>query len=115
MARAPQFDLCHLKAEHGGDAVNEALQIRRQAELKASLSVSGERCRRHYARADERATQAAFQPNKLVSNQQRLRFLQIARVETFSEPAVDRSQQFASLLRLALRAPEARHAHCGAT
>ena len=65
MARAPQFDLCHLKAEHGSDAVNEALQICRQAELKASLSVSGERCRRHDARADERATQAAFQPNKL--------------------------------------------------
>jgi hypothetical protein len=67
MARAPQFDLCHLKAEHGSDAVNEALQICRQAELKASLSVSGERCRRHDARADERTTQAAFQPNKLVS------------------------------------------------
>ena len=65
MAHAPQFDLCHLKAEHGSDAVNEALQICRQAELKASLSVSGERCRRQ--RADERTTQAAFQPNKLVS------------------------------------------------
>ena len=23
-ARAPQFDLCHLKAEHGSDAVNES-------------------------------------------------------------------------------------------
>ena len=34
MARAPQFDLCHLKAEHGSDAVNEALQICRQAELR---------------------------------------------------------------------------------
>ncbi len=66
-ARAPQFDLCHLTAEHGSDAVNEALQICRQAELKASLSVSGERCRRHDARADERTTQAAFLPNKLVS------------------------------------------------
>ena len=52
-ARAPQFDLCHLKAEHDNDAVNEALQICRQAELKASLSVSGERCRRYDARADD--------------------------------------------------------------
>src|SRR5580704_11059183 len=33
--------------------------------------------------------------------QQRLRLFQIARVEAFSEPAVDRSEQFASLLRLA--------------
>ena len=44
----------------------------------------------------------------------RLRLLQIARVKPFSEPAVDRSQQFASLLRLALVTPEAREAHCGA-
>ena len=46
--------------------------------------------------------------------QQRLRFLQIARVEAFSEPAVDRSEQFARLLRLAPVAPEVREAHCGA-
>ena len=46
--------------------------------------------------------------------QQRLRLLQIERVEPFSEPAVDRSEQFASLLRLALVTPEAREAHCGA-
>ena len=39
--------------------------------------------------------------------QQRLRLFQIARVETFGEPAVDRSEQFASLLRLPLVAPEA--------
>ena len=32
----------------------------------------------------------------------------------FSEPAVHRSEQFASLLRLSLVTPEARHAHCGA-
>ena len=52
-ARARQFDLCHSKAEHDNDPVNEALQICRQAQLKASLSVSGERCRRYYARADD--------------------------------------------------------------
>ena len=40
--------------------------------------------------------------------------LQIARVEAFGEPAVDRSKQFASLLRLALITPEPRHAHRGA-
>ena len=44
--------------------------------------------------------------------QQRLRFLQIARVEPFSEPPVNGSQQFARLLHLALVAPEAGHAHC---
>ena len=37
--------------------------------------------------------------------QQRLRLLQIARVEAFSEPPVNRSQQFARLLHLALVAP----------
>src|SRR6478752_2834468 len=45
--------------------------------------------------------------------QQRLRFLQITRVEPFSEPPVHRSQQFARLLNLALVAPEACEAHGG--
>src|SRR5215471_6129214 len=44
--------------------------------------------------------------------EQRLRLLQIKRVESFSEPAVDRSDQFARLLRLALFAPKPSHAHC---
>jgi hypothetical protein len=35
--------------------------------------------------------------------QQRLRLLQIERIEAFSEPAIHRSEQFACLLRLALR------------
>jgi hypothetical protein len=46
--------------------------------------------------------------------QQRLRLLQIARVEPLSEPPVNRSQQFARLLHLALVAPEACKAHGGA-
>ena len=46
--------------------------------------------------------------------QQRLRLLQIARVESLRKPPVNRSQQFPSLLRLALVAPEAREACCGA-
>jgi hypothetical protein len=37
--------------------------------------------------------------------QQRLGLLQIGCVETFSEPAVDRREQFASLLRFPLIAP----------
>jgi hypothetical protein len=40
--------------------------------------------------------------------EQRLRLLQIARVEAFGEPAVNLTQQFAHLLRLALIAPETR-------
>ena len=46
--------------------------------------------------------------------QQRLRLLQIARVEAFREPPVNRSKQFARLLHLALVAPEACEAHGGA-
>ena len=46
--------------------------------------------------------------------EKRLGVFQIARVETFGEPAVHRSEQFARLLRIALRAPEAREAHCAA-
>ena len=46
--------------------------------------------------------------------EQRLRLLQIARVEPLRKPAVNRSKQFARLLQLALVAPEARKAHCGA-
>ncbi len=39
-----------------------------------------------------------------------LGLLQIERVEALGEPAVDRSEQFASLLRLSLITPEPRHA-----
>src|SRR5262245_47947291 len=46
--------------------------------------------------------------------EQRLRFLQIARIGPFREPPVNWSQQFAHLLLLALVAPEAREAHGGA-
>ena len=41
---------------------------------------------------------------------QRLRFLQIARVETLSEPTVNGREQFTRLLRLAPVAPEAHEA-----
>ena len=46
--------------------------------------------------------------------QQRLRFLQIARVEALRKPPVNRSKQFARLLHSALAAPEACEAHRGA-
>ena len=46
--------------------------------------------------------------------EQRLSLLQIERIEPFGEPAVNRSEKFASLLLLALVAPEPRHAHRGA-
>src|SRR5262249_41359813 len=52
--------------------------------------------------------EAAPRPQLL---QQRLRFLQIARVKPIREPPVDRSEHFASLLQLALVAPEACEAH----
>src|SRR5215472_15282323 len=45
---------------------------------------------------------------------QRLRLLQIARVKALSKPPVNRRQQFARLLHLALVTPEACEAHCGA-
>jgi hypothetical protein len=43
--------------------------------------------------------------------EQYLRLLQIERVEAFRKPAVNRREQFASLLRLPLIAPEPRHAY----
>ena len=46
--------------------------------------------------------------------QQRLRLLQIARVEPFRKPAVNRSKQFVRLLHLTLVAPAACEAHGGA-
>src|SRR5262249_9428376 len=46
--------------------------------------------------------------------EQPLRLLQVARAETFGEPAVDRSEELASLLPLAVIAPEPRPTHCGA-
>ena len=45
---------------------------------------------------------------------QHLRLHQIARVETFGEPPVNRSDQFARLLRLPPVAPETREANGGA-
>src|SRR6516162_7695270 len=42
---------------------------------------------------------------------QRLRVLQVARIEPFGKPPVDRSEQFEGLLRLTLVAPRPRHAH----
>src|SRR5215468_8850725 len=55
---------------------------------------------------------SGFSRNQL--SQQRLRLLEIARVEPLREPPVNRSKQFARLLRLALIAPETREAHGGA-
>jgi hypothetical protein len=46
--------------------------------------------------------------------EQGLCFIHIARVESFSEPAVDWRERLTSLISLALIAPELRHAHCGA-
>src|SRR6478672_2014149 len=45
---------------------------------------------------------------------QRLGLLQIARVKSYCEPPVDRSEKLASVILLALVAPEPRHAHRGA-
>jgi hypothetical protein len=53
-------------------------------------------------------------PSRRQLLQQRLRFLQITRVEPFREPPLNRTKQFARLLRLALVTPEAGEAHCGA-
>jgi hypothetical protein len=41
-------------------------------------------------------------------------FFQIKRVKLFRKPAVDRSEKLASLIPLALIAPEPRRAYCGA-
>ena len=57
---------------------------------------------------------ASNKPSRHQLLQQRLRFLQIARVEALRKPPVNRSQQFARLLHLALVAPETREAHGGA-
>ena len=43
--------------------------------------------------------------------EQRLSLFQIERVEPFCEPAIDRSEEIASLIPLTLVAPEPRHAH----
>jgi hypothetical protein len=57
---------------------------------------------------------AIIGPHDTNSSSNALRFLQIERVEPFSEPPVNRRKQFARLLRLPLLAPEACEAHGGA-
>jgi hypothetical protein len=59
-----------------------------------------------------KSERSAMSSGKLV--EQRLCLLQIARVKSLGEPAVDRSEKLARLIPLALIAPEARHAHRGA-
>jgi hypothetical protein len=76
------------------------LPISDRAGHRVARDVDGLGCRKQSARDLRR---------KLL--QQRLRLLQIARVESLCEPPVYRSQQFARLLRLPLVTPEARHAH----
>jgi hypothetical protein len=63
------------------------------------------------ARVVSNGSQSLLSPQLL---QQRLRLLQIARVEPLREPPVHRSKQFARLLHLALVTPEACEAHGGA-
>src|SRR5262249_53283864 len=57
---------------------------------------------------------ASNKPLRCQLLQQRLRLLQIARVKPLHKPPVNRSQQFARLLHLALVAPEPCEAHGGA-
>ena len=59
-------------------------------------------------------SQISTKPSSGQLVEQRLSLLQIARVKPFGEPAVDRSEKLASLIPLALIAPEPCHAHGGA-
>ena len=64
----------------------------------------------------QRLTSEIPNPSLPVSHQfveQRLPLFQVCSIEAFSEPAVNRSEQFASLLRLGLVTPKARNAHRG--
>jgi hypothetical protein len=63
---------------------------------------------------DARAPLANYnEPLRRQLFQQRLRLLQVARVEAFGKPPVNRSQEFVRLLHLALVAPEVCEAHGG--
>src|SRR5262249_16226880 len=61
----------------------------------------------------QKASARSKQPLRPQLLQQRLRFFQVARVESFSEPPVNRRQQFARFHRLALVTPEAGEADGG--
>ena len=68
----------------------------------------------HWRKSDRQCDRTSVVRNWLSGVQlieQRAGLLRIERVETLGEPAVDRRQQFARLLHLALVAPEPRHAH----
>jgi hypothetical protein len=59
-AHALRSDLLKLRAVHGARAVDEAFQLCRQAETRASLSVSGAKAKQREQRADARLAQAVF-------------------------------------------------------
>jgi hypothetical protein len=66
---------------------------------------------RHQRAAAKVLTGDYFRLSSYKLVEQLLRLLQIARVETFGEPAINRSKKLACFSPLALIAPEARHAH----
>ena len=59
-AKQMASDLARLRVEYGNQLVDEALQLSRQADLRASLSVSGQRQRQHERRQSEREAQELF-------------------------------------------------------
>jgi hypothetical protein len=53
-------DLARLRTQYGNRLVDQALQLSRQTDLRASFSISGERQRRHAERQSEREAQELF-------------------------------------------------------
>jgi hypothetical protein len=58
--RAFDADLTRLKTAYGERAVDQALQVSRQSDLRSSLSVSGQRMRRREQRQSERLAAEVF-------------------------------------------------------
>jgi orotidine-5'-phosphate decarboxylase len=59
-ARALQADLLRLQTTYGRHAVSEALALSQQQDLRASLSISGQRQRQRAERQSERMAQEQF-------------------------------------------------------
>ena len=115
-------EFCRRKADsQSGAAVRLARPFDRPLDARPTARPRPpERSLRHLSRREHRQTAVrpfvSF-PSNLSRRQlieQRLRLFQIERVEAFSEPAVDRSEKLASLLPLALIAPEPGDAGGGA-
>jgi hypothetical protein len=63
-ARQMASDVAKLRAEYGNRIIDEALQLSKQADVRSSLSISGQRARSREQQASEKLRASVFQTKR---------------------------------------------------